>query len=351
MGPKVSIIIPAYNAAKHLANSLESVLCQSWSNLEIIVVDDASSDNTASIIRAYADLDPRIRFICKQTNEGVSLARNDALALATGEYLMFVDGDDWIEPGTCTHAIQAIQQYQADVVMWSYIREGQNESRPKIIFGEDRVFDEQAVRNQLYRRMVGASSEELSQPENADALCTVWGKLYRRELVEQNHIRFYDIRKTGTYEDGLFNLEVLRHVRKAVFLNAHLYHYRRGQDQSLSTAYNPKMPFLWKNLFHLIRQHLDQYHLDESFYQALNNRIALSLIPLGINEAENHDGTTAVIQGLQRLIRDPEYRTALKTLDFSCLPIHWRIFFTCAKLNCAVGLYALLLVIQKIRGR
>ncbi len=351
MNQTISIIVPAYNAAKYLNKSLESILCQTWSNLEIIVVDDASSDQTASIISSFAEKDPRIRFLHKETNEGVSFARNDALDLATGEYLMFVDGDDWIEPETCRKALDAIVTHGADMVMWSYIREMGSESRPKRIFDQDQVFEATEVREKLYRKMVGAYGQELSQPENADALCTVWGKLYRRSLIETNSIRFPDIRKIGTYEDGLFNLEVLRHVRKAVFLNDHLYHYRRGQDASLTTAYNPKMPGLWKNLFSLIRQHLEWHDLDETFHQALSNRIALSLIPLGINEAENKAGPAAVIRGLRTIIRDPEYRAALGKLDFSRLPIHWRLYFTCARLNCAEGVYLLLLVIQKIRGR
>lgn len=351
MDTKISVIVPVYNGEAYLAQSLESILRQTWSDLEIIIVDDASTDQTPSVIRAFARKDPRIRFLCKEKNEGVSFARNDALELATGEYLMFVDGDDWIDPETCEEALRAIRQHHADVVMWSYIREGANDSRPKHIFPEDRLFDRQAVHDRLYRRMVGASAEELSQPENADALCTVWGKLYRRELVEQHRIRFHDIRQTGTYEDGLFNLEVFRHVERAFFLNRHFYHYRRGQDQSLTTAYNPRMPLLWKNMFTLIRQHLEQHQADESFYLALNNRIALSLIPLGINEAENKKGPAAVIRGLRNIIRDRDYRSALKTLDFSRLPIHWKLYFSCARVSSAAGLYCLLLVIQKIRGR
>lgn len=351
MNHTISVIIPAYNAERFLKKTLESVLEQTYRDLEIIVVNDASTDGTAAVIDDYAARDQRIRALHKVKNEGVSWARNDALELATGEYLLFVDSDDWMEPDTCERALAALEAHGADLVMWSYIREVGEDSRPKQLFDGPRTFDASAVREKLYRRMAGVYGEELAHPENADALCTIWGKLYRRELIEANHIRFPDIRKTGTYEDGLFNLEVLRHIRKAVYLDEYLYHYRRSLDNSLSTYYKADLPQKWKHLFSLIRDHIREHGLDDSFSQALDNRIALSLIQLGINEAENQAGAFAVVRGLKGILRDEEYRSALRKLDLSPMPIHWKAYFTCARLGWAWGLYGLLLIIQKIRGR
>lgn len=351
MKKTISIIIPAYNAEAYLPKTLDSVLGQTYPHLEVIVVNDASTDSTAGIIDRYAAQDHRLRALHKAKNEAVSFARNDALDLASGEYLLFVDSDDWIEPDTCARALEALERQDADLVMWSYIREVGSESRPKQIFDCDLIFDAGMVREKLYRRMAGAYGQELAQPENADALCTIWGKLYRRDLIEAHHIRFPDIRKTGTYEDGLFNLEVLRHVRKAVFLNEYFYHYRRSMDHSLSTVYKADLPQKWKYMFHLIREHIREHSLDETFHHALSNRIALSLIQLGINEAENRAGAPAVVRGLKWILRDEEYRRAVRELDLSPMPIHWKAYFLCAKLGWAWGLYVLLLIIQKIRGR
>lgn len=351
MNKTISVIIPAYNAELFLPETIASVLAQTYPDLEVIVVNDASSDGTAALLDRYASLDHRVRVIHKAKNEHVSWARNDALDLATGEYLLFVDSDDWIEPETCQRAVETLEAHGADLVLWSYVREVGEESRPKRIFDGEQIFDADAVREKLYRRMVGACGEELAHPENADALCTIWGKLYRRELIEQNHIRFPDIRKTGTYEDGLFNLKVMAHVKKAVFLDAYFYHYRRSLDHSLSTYYKADLPQKWKYLFSLIRRHIREHGLDDTFSQALSNRIALSVISLGINEAENPAGAAAVVRGLRGILQDEEYRSAIHRLDLSHVPIHWKGFFLCAKLGCAWGLYALLLVIQKIRGR
>ena len=137
---KVSVIVPVYNVEVFLRRCVDSILLQTYPNLEIIIVNDASTDHTLSVIKRYANQDNRIRFIDKQVNGGVSLARNDALHIASGTYLMFVDGDDWLEPHTCEVAIQSCQENKADIVMWSYIREMIGGSHPTILFDSDRAF-------------------------------------------------------------------------------------------------------------------------------------------------------------------------------------------------------------------
>lgn len=346
----ISIIVPVFNAAKYLNQCLDSILRQTYTDLQIICVDDGSTDDSAQILLEYAANDDRI-IVVRKDNEGVSVARNTALEYATGKYIMFVDGDDWIDPDTCVVAIKAIQRNNADVVMWSYTRETLSESRKKNIFNTDIYFDYSEVKDKLYRRMVGLYGDETSSPENADALCTVWGKLYQRDIIENNHIRFYDIRKIGTYEDGLFNLDVFANARSAVFLNRHLYHYRRENETSLTTKYNEDMPQQWNILFDILKEHIESKCLNSTFHSALSNRIVFSLIALGINEIEKHDNPLKTIARLKKIISNARYQNAIKFFDFRYLPLHWKVFFGFAKFNFAVGVYMLLLIIQKIRGR
>lgn len=346
----ISIIIPVYNSANYLRQCLDSITAQTYPHLQIICVDDHSTDCSWDILTEYAKKDSRFS-IFQKSNEGVSLARNFALEKANGDYLLFVDSDDWLEPDTCQCAFNSAMQYDADVVMWSYIREMGTESRKKKLFDTDLIFEENQVRQQLYRRMAGAYGEELFQPENADALCTVWGKLYRSTLIKNNHITFHDIREIGSYEDGLFNLDIFSHVHRAVFLNRYFYHYRRNNTASLTTAYNPNLSQQWSRLFCLIQKHLDTHALDATFYEALSNRIVLSLIPLGINVMESRHGFRKKVSSIREIIRSQDYRGAISAFKTGFLPLHWKVFFTLAKWNCSVGIYLLLLVIQKIRGR
>lgn len=346
MEAKISVIVPVYNVQPYLEKCLKSIKKQTYGNLEILCVNDGSTDSSAEILEKFAQSDLRIRVIT-QTNSGASAARNAALECASGEYLLFVDGDDWIDEKTCEIALEAMVKSGADVVMWSYIRELPGQSRPKNIMEQDRIYGEEDVEYYLHRRMVGIVGKELSNPENADALCTIWGKLYRRKLIEENNIRFFDIRMTGTYEDGLFNLDVFAHAKKAVFLNRHLYHYRRDNISSITTAYNSRLRDKWETLIDI----LEGYAHSPLYKEALSNRIVLSLIPLGINEMEHPGEMREKIKGISEILRSERYRAAIREFKMSYLPMHWKLFFSCARYKFSLGIYIMLVVIQRIRGR
>lgn len=346
----ISIIIPIYNSANYLEKCLDTILSQSYVDFEAICIDDNSTDNSLEILQKYSEKDGRIKVIHKK-NEGVSLARNAGLDAAQGEFLLFVDSDDWIEKWTCEIAIQKMCQEEADVVMWPYIRERENESKKKIIFNHDTIFDQISIKEKLHRRMIGIIDRELEQPENADALCTVWGKLYRRSIVEENHLRFYDIRKIGSYEDGLFNLQYFQYANKAIYINQYLYHYRRTNDSSITEVYNSDLNRQWACLFKIMADYIAEHNFNEKYVQALRNRISLSLIPLGINEISQKGPMKNKIVGIKRIICSKAYKSAIKTLDIKFMPLHWKIFFIVAKAKNAFAVFVLLSIMQRIRGK
>ena len=350
MKEQISVIIPIYNVEKYLSDCVESVLKQTYTDLEIILVDDGSQDASGQICDDYAKQDSRVQVIHKK-NGGLSSARNAGIDQATGQYFFFLDSDDWIEPKTCEVALQTLKQKQVDVVMWSYIRESKKGSKKKHIFDSDVLFDSEQVYDLLYRRMVGVSGHDLSKPENADALCTVWGKLYRRDLIEEHHIHFYDIRKTGTYEDGLFNLEYFSYVKSAFFMNEYLYHYRRDNQESVTAVYNKNLWKQYQYLYSILKTHIVEKQLDSTFTVALNNRIALNLVQLGINIMAKDAGATKKIRIIQNILTDSTYHAAVKQLCTKEMPMHWKVFFMLAKRKSAIGVYSMLAIIQVIRGR
>ncbi|MGN0417674.1 glycosyltransferase family 2 protein [Anaerostipes faecalis] len=346
----VSIIIPIHNSALYLSKCLESVIAQTYDNIEILCIDDGSTDNSQDIVKKYAFEDHRIKVVSKE-NEGVSIARNTGLSMAQGEYLLFVDSDDWIEENTCEMAVKKITDENADIVLWSYIREREDGSSKKRIFDTDVIFSEEETKEKLHRRMIGIVGDELAQPENADALCTVWGKLYRRSLISAFDISFYDIRKIGTYEDGLFNLLYFEHVKKAVFLNQFLYHYRRTNAVSITGGYNPNLLNQWEKLFNIMSSYIKQNDLGKEYKEALYNRIALSLIPMGINEMLHQCSSRRKIKCIRKIICRNEYLASVKKLEIQYMPIYWKVFFRSAQHGNAVIVFFLLVVIQKIRGK
>lgn len=349
ISPKISIIIPVYNVEKYLPKCLDSIVNQTYKNLEIICVNDGSEDSSADILSRYAEQDSRFVLINKE-NEGVSVARNKALDAVSGEYIMFVDSDDWIDANTCELALNKALQQKADVVFWTYIREFSNVSLQKNIFDKNEIiFEQREVEDKLYRRAFGLIGKELSHPENADALCTIWGKLYKTSIVRDNNIYFYDIRKIGTYEDGLFNLNIWSFVNKAVYMNMGLYHYRKDNAQSVTTSYKQNLFMQWQELFSVLNDIIKKNNLDSKYIIALQNRICLSVIGLGLNILNGGRGVKKVKE-IKRIIGCEQYRKAYKQLTLKYFPIHWKLFFFFAKHNMAFGVYIMLKCINILKG-
>ena len=115
--PRLSVIIPVYNAEPYLRRCLDSVLTQSCRDLEVICVDDGSTDGSAALCDAYAAADPRLRVI-RQENLSAGAARNRGLAAATGEFVHFLDADDWLEPGLYDHGLGLMEKKRADVCLF-----------------------------------------------------------------------------------------------------------------------------------------------------------------------------------------------------------------------------------------
>lgn len=347
MNKTISVIIPVYNMEAFLAECLDSVLEQTYPNLQVICVNDGSKDRSQEILEGYARRDPRVLPVVKE-NGGLSSARNRGLEEATGEYVMFLDSDDWLDRDICRQAVCEMEENGVDLVMWSYIREFQTQSKPTDVLGKERLyFDTEGVRN-LRRRLFGLTGAELADPSKSDVIVTAWGKLYRRERLAG--IEYIDTKKVGT-EDCLYSIAAFRNVRSAVYLPVYGCHYRKYNAASLTTVYNTRLFPGWQYMHELMEQMIDREGLPEEYRTALRNRRALSVLGLGVNIMAADWKPGEKRRELRRIIRLPTYREALAALDIRPMPIHWKGYFLCARIGCAWGLYALLLVIQKIRGR
>lgn len=346
--PKVSIIVPVYNVAPYLRQCMDSLVDQTYRNLEIICVNDGSTDASGEILAEYAAKDNRIKVIF-QKNAGLSAARNAGFSFATGDYVMYVDSDDWIDLETCEIAVAMAAKHEADIVFWPYIREFQNVQRPKTLFYDDCiVFGEEEFFAQVYKTIVGLHGAFLKHPENADTLVTVWGKLYRRTLLVENNAMFVDTKKIGT-EDALFNMQVLKSVKCGVYIRRYFSHYRKNNTTSLTNTYKPNLSAQWKCLFECMYNTvvLAGSERKEELLSALNNRISLSIIGLGLNALALPN--CEALREIRRILSGKEYRTAVKTLPMRHFPLHWRVFFACCKLNFAGGVFLLLKCMETLK--
>lgn len=346
---KISLILPCYNVSEFLPKCLDSIVNQTYTNLEIICVNDGSTDNSIDILNEYKERDDRI-IVVSQENMGLSGARNTGAKFATGDYIMYVDSDDWLSLETCEKAINEAIQNDADLVVWNYTREFTNKSLPRYILGEKKqIFEGNECHHRIHRRIFGLYEDELSAPETADSLITAWGKLYRASIILDNNIEFVDTKLIGT-EDALFNIYALKYVNKAVYIPDCLYYYRKDNETSLTSTYKSKLFSQWQYLYDLILDYLEDNKCDESYKIAFNNRICLSIIGLGLNILDAGKEINK-IKEIKRILSSPRYRQAYKQLKLKYFPVHWKLFFFFAKNNWAFGIYMMLIAISFLIGK
>lgn len=343
--PLVSVIIPVYNVEKYLRQCLDSVVNQTYKNLEIVCVNDGSPDRSIDILEEYAHRDNRLHVISIE-NQGLSGARNVGTAACNGEYLMYLDSDDWVDLDTVEKAITAMTDNSVDLVLWNYSKEYTSSSQPVMVFNCDELFTaEKYIR--LHQRLVGLTGDQLKHPEQCDSISTAWGKLYKTSIIRSNNIQFVDTKLIGT-EDLLFNAEVFNYCTSAFALPDCFNHYRKSNANSLTKQYRPQFFQQWTELQRRLKILCeDRDYLQQSF----SNRVALSTIGIGLRIASSSSSIPAKIKALKDVINTPRYQDAYANLEMRYLPAHWKAFFLCAKYKMSRSLLCLLWIMRKIINR
>ncbi len=342
----ISVIIPIYNVADFLAHTLNSVIQQDYRNLQIICVDDGSTDNSPAILEEYARKDSRFCIVTQQ-NQGVSSARNAGINRAQGSYIIFLDGDDWLDSNTCSQALSTAMEYDADVVMWGYRKEYSHHSEIVQPIKKLTIFDGQSLKS-LHCRLIGPNGEDLSHPENLDSLGIVWGKLMKLKPISDNNLQFSHLKDIGSSEDVLFNVQLFSHIRKVVFTPKILHHYRKDNASSITRLYRSKLITQWNHLFSLMESEAKQLPYATEAKLCVRNRISLSVIGLGLNILNSGHKWHHQYAELSHLINSSWYREAIKHFPLHYFPAHWKLFFFCAKYRLTCVVYTLLHVIRRI---
>ena len=214
----ISIIVPIYNTEKYLVRCLDSLINQTYKNIEILCINDGSTDNSLNILNEYATKDKRI-IVINQTNSGAATARNNGLDNATGQFLMFCDSDDYYEPDMCQKMINAILSYNVDLVMCDckYIKEE--------YFTTTRTQKDIKYHN---LKLIGFHS---INKNNYDIINVIlWNKIFKTSLVEKYHISFPDVYE---HDDASFILKYLAISSSYYGLNEILYNYNISNPNSL----------------------------------------------------------------------------------------------------------------------
>ena len=212
MNEKISIIIPAYNASKYITRTLDSICNQTYKNLEIIVVDDGSSDNTLEICKKQSEKDNRIKVFHKE-NEGVTLARDMGISMATGKFIGFVDADDTIDPKMYECLYNNLVKYDADISHCGYKTIKKN-GEENLFYGTGKLIIQSNTDG-----IIDLIKGEIIEPG-------LWIKLFRKELFDT-----LDYDKTMRInEDYVMNLLLFKRSRKSVFVDEPYYHYYQNEN-------------------------------------------------------------------------------------------------------------------------
>ena len=235
--PKVSIIVPVYNVEKYLERCINSLKNQSLEDIEIILVDDSSSDSSPQICDKAAAEDVRIKVIHK-VNEGAGMARNAALLVATGEYIGFVDSDDFVEPEMFQVLYDKAKKYSSDLVMSGVLFVDGNmfseegECIRKTYFDRDTHFETDDELKKLRMGIVGALPEDADDSKYG---MSIWKNLFRHDVIKQNNLVFQSEREKLS-EDALFMIDYISCIKKATGINESFYNYCRN-GESISKSY------------------------------------------------------------------------------------------------------------------
>ena len=349
--PKVSVVIPVYKVELYVAQCIESVLQQTYGNLEIILVNDGSGDSSGEICDQYATKDARVK-VWHQPNLGGCFAMQKGVDLATGEFLMFLDGDDWVDNDALECAVEAALESNADAVLWSRVKEFHDRSIVvPPVFPHGKVFVGNDLRN-LRKRFVGLSGSELRKLTETDAISPCWGKLFRLSVFKNNPHAIVDVDGNQNF-DALINVIVFKDVKTAVYLGNPFNHYRRYNVNSITKNHGFGLLDKYLAMFSRVNRALQKENLDKAddFKEAYYNRVALSVINISqsITGPGMKGNVTRKIQLLKDTLGHDEYRKALAKLDMSFFPVHWKIFFWFCRFRLAFAIYMLALIMRKIR--
>lgn len=342
---KVSIIVPVYNAEKYLEKCVLSILNQTYPYLEIIAINDGSTDSTLTILEKFAKSDNRLK-ILTITNNGVSNARNVGIEASSGEYIMFIDSDDYIDEKAVEKTLKEAIKTQSDIVLfsWNKLKEG-TLSKEKAIEAYSDKIKKKGI-DWLKARCIGPTGEELTEPTKTDLFNTPWAKLYRSYLIKDNCIKYKNRNSVGM-EDVLFNIEVYQQAKKVTYLSDYSYNYRLDSDVSLSKI---DVKNLHRKLNNLNDEVL-KLNLTTKQYEALENRRALNFIniSLAITSSYREKSWRTKLKELKKVLKDGATRNALNKLNTTYMPIYWRVFFFMSKKGQATLVYLIISIARFLR--
>ena len=332
----ISIIIPVYKVKeKYLRKCIESAINQTYSNIEVILVDDGTPDNCGDICDEYAFKSNKVKVI-HQENTGLSAARNRGVRESNGEWIMFLDGDDYIDLNTCELVSKACDIQDLDIICFSYIRENNNKTKICELNGlDERVY-------------IGNECEYLMEKvlDYHAHFSTAYCKLIRKQYILDNNIFHNEILKQGA--EGIeFNIRLFEKVNKVLILKKYLYHYIYN-DMSISNKHDEKNHYYVLSCFDEIKKYIEKCKNSERLLQMLYNRMlnVISTIAIsGYFSPQNKEHFKDKVKKYKGILDKPIVKESIKNATYLNIDLPTKIIVYCIKYN----LYKVINVLAFIR--
>lgn len=322
MNEGISIVVPVYNVPeKYLRSCVESLINQSYKKIEIILVDDGSKDKSGEICDQYATIDDRIKVVHKQ-NHGLSAARNTGYEHSKFEWLMFVDGDDYVEKNYCYEMLKAALHYDVDLVMCGMYKDyGKALEKYKYYIPANKRFDKDGCK-WLQEQLLHFDGN----------IATAYCKLINKKVLNSCGIFHNEELRQGA--EGLeFNIRLFEKIGSAVFLDKWLYHYVYNES-SISSKHDESNHRFVLNCFRAIKQQVQKSENNEELMRWFNNRILYVVITTAISgyfSPSNKESYRYKSKKFREYLSDDMVITALNSDDMQELSTARKVVLLCIK--------------------
>lgn len=238
-----------FNCEKYIEKNIKSILNQNYSNFELIIINDGSTDNSLNIIKSFHD--KRIKIIDKK-REGVAKTRNLGLKISKGKYIYFIDADDYIEKNTLKKFVNVVDKFNPDLIICGIYSETYKHNK----------IDMLNYKETFYKNSESIKKDIINLYNN-NLLYNVWNKFFKKDIIERNKLEFPDI-QFG--EDHIFNQNYLKYCKTAYNINECLYHYVRETENSITTKYIPNLPQIRINENKMFIEFFQEYKIEYNKY-------------------------------------------------------------------------------------
>ena len=329
---KVSVVVPIYKVEAYLPKCIQSLCDQTLKEIEIILVDDGSPDKSGKICDEFAAKDNRIRVIHK-TNGGVGAARNDGLAIATGEYIIFVDSDDYIPLDAYEKLYARAKKDDVDIVLADLYLDKDGKLEYARFFSEpfltsDRAFLDELIKADFFRTY--CPNPPISGPAFGYGGPTT--KLVKRSMLLENDIQF-DVSVKGIFDDIIYTAYIFAVARNVAYISEPVYYYRL-LDTSITQTYKANMPEINSAIFASWEKFMNKYGSDgrfeKAYYANVFRRLEQSMTKYFFC-SNNPRTRKEVLRELKQTLKMEPYKTAIKKVEFRKLTRRYKLLAILAR--------------------